>query len=141
VALLKLEELNLHGLNLTEAMEKLYKNIDWCLANGVDILVINHGKGHHSERSFSVLKQEVRKYLKNEPRLQDNDYRVIMGESDYPVALSFDAGLTLLVKNNLVNSYIGGQKQQKKNQAVFSDEGKKQRKIAKSLHAAKRKRK
>ena len=138
---MKIEKLNLHGLNTVEALEKVHNSVNWCLLNNVDILAINHGKGHHSEKGFSVLRQEVRKYLKNEPRLPENAYQVILGESNYPVALAFDSGLTLMVRNNLVHSYIGGQKQQEKNQAIFSIDAKKQRKIDKSRQAAKRKRK
>ena len=138
---MKVENLNLHGLSLAESMEKVQTCLDWCLEKDVEVLTINHGKGRHAERGFSVLKQEVRKYLKNDLRLKENDYLIIMGESDYPIALSFDGGLTLMVKKSLVNSYIGGQKQQQKNQAVFSDDAKKHRKIAKGFHAAKRSRK
>lgn len=137
---MKIEYLNLHGLGLEEALEKVKQNISWCLHNGVTVLAINHGKGHHAQRGFSVLKQEVRKYLKNEPLLKEYGYKIIYGESDYPVALTFDEGVTLIVHPEAEKNHIGGKKQQEKNQAIFSVDSKKQRKNAKNIQAGKRKR-
>ena len=135
---MKTEHINIHGTSLEEAMEKVKKNLAWCWLNDVGALVINHGKGRHSERRFSVLKQEIRRYLKNETEIKANGYQVIMGESEYPVALTFDAGITLVVKKSLVNDYIGGQRQQEKNKAVYSAEAIKQRKINKNTKRPKK---
>ena len=58
------------------------------------VLDINHGKGFHSSRGFSVIKQEIRKMLKDNALLKEAGYIVIPGESDLPVALTFDEGHT-----------------------------------------------
>lgn len=137
---MKVEQLNLHGFNLEEAMEKTRKNLSWCMANGVDVLDINHGKGFHSERRFSVLKQEVRRFLKEEAALGANGYRLIYGESDFPVALTFDEGHTLVVAKGRENEYIGAHSKQEKNQRVFSETGRLQRKTQKGLRKSKKKR-
>jgi len=129
---LKVENLNLHGLNLQEAREKTRQNIDWVMGHGVDVLVINHGKGHHSANNFAVLKTEIRKLLKEELIPSDSGYRVIYGESDWPIALSYDEGNTLIVARGRENDSIGGQVQQEKNQRIFSEEGRASRKAQKS---------
>ncbi len=130
---MKVESLNLHGLNLQQAREKTRQNIDWIIGHGVDVLVINHGKGHHSANNFAVLKSEIRKLLKEELILPDSGYRVIYGESDWPIALSYDEGNTLIVARGLENNYIGGKAQQEKNQRIYSEEGKETRKSQKKL--------
>jgi len=127
----KIEILNLHGLNINESREKTRQNIDWALKHGVDVLVINHGKGHHSKAGLSVLKAEIRKMLKEDLVLKENGYRVIYGESDLPIALTYDEGNTLIVARGRESEYIGGQVQQDKNQRIFSDEGKQVRKAQK----------
>lgn len=129
---MKVENLNLHGLNLQEARQKTQLNIDWCIKHGVDVLVINHGKGHHSANNFAVLKSEIRKMLKEEPLLKESGYRVIYGESDWPVALTYDEGNTLVVARGLENEFIGGKTRQDKNQRIFSQEGKATRKAQKN---------
>ncbi len=129
---MKVENLNLHGLNLQEAREKTRQNIDWVMGHGVDVLVINHGKGHHSANNFAVLKTEIRKLLKEELIRADSGYRVIYGESDWPIALSYDEGNTLIVARGRENDSIGGQAQQEKNQRIFSEEGRASRKAQKS---------
>ncbi len=136
---MRLEKVDLHGLALEEALEKARSNLNWCIKNEVEVLDIIHGKGHHSSRSFSVVKKEIRKMLDGEPLLKQYGYRVVLGESDFPVALTFDEGHTLVVKRGLEKQYIGGKKQQEKNQRIFSGEGKKQRKEQKNLNAQKRK--
>ncbi len=135
---MKLESLNLHGLGLEEALEKLEINLKWCVKHQVEILDINHGKGFHSNRNFSVIKSEVRKLLKNSVFLKDNNYVIVLGESNLPIALTFDAGHTLVVKRGLEKSYLGGKKQIEKNLRIFSGEGKKQRKMAKKSNSYKR---
>lgn len=135
---MKIESLDLHGLNLQEALEKAEKNLNWCIKNNVAVLDIIHGKGYHSSRSFSVIKKEIRKSLKENPLIKDNGYRVIYGESDLPIALTFDEGHTLIVARGLENEYIGGHKEVEKNLAVFSKEGKQKRKTAKEINAQKR---
>ena len=129
---MKVEVLNLHGLNLNEAREKTLQNIDWAIKHGVDVLVINHGKGHHSSSGFSVIKTEIRKILKEDNSLRENGYRVIYGESDLPIALTYNEGNTLIVARGMESFYIGGRVQQEKNQRIFSEEGKRDRKAQKS---------
>lgn len=128
---LKVEILNLHGLNIKEAQEKTRQNIDWSLEHGVDVLVINHGKGRHSETGVSVLRTEIRKMLKEDTSLREKGYRVIYGESEHPVALTYNEGNTLVVARGLESEYIGGRAQQEKNQRIFSDDAKRDRKAGK----------
>lgn len=135
---MKIETVDLHGLSISEALEKVEKNLNWCIKNGVVVLDINHGKGYHSSRNFSVVKKEVRKMLKENDFLRENSYIVIYGESDLPVALTFDEGHTLVVAKGFENKYIGGQKKVEKNLAVFSKEGMKKRKAQKRINAQKR---
>ncbi|NLT19592.1 MAG: Smr/MutS family protein [Syntrophomonadaceae bacterium] len=137
---MKIEQLNLHGHNLLEAKQKLENSLTWCLEHQVDMLDINHGKGHHSERGFSVIKSEVRQYLKQSPLIKKHSYSVIPGESNLPAALQFDEGHTLVVKKGLENTFLGGRRQQEKHQAVFSKEGRQQRKQDKQIRAEQRKR-
>ncbi len=135
---MKIEKIDLHGLSLEEAMEKARGNLNWCIKNEVDVLDIIHGKGHHSSRNFSVIKKEVRKMVGDLPEVQENGYKIVPGESDLPIALTFDDGHTLLVKRGLEKQFVGGKKQQEKNQRIFSNEGKKQRKEQKGINAQKR---
>ena len=128
---MKIEILNLHGLNINESREKTQQNLEWALKHGVDVLVINHGKGHHSKVGLSVLKSEIRKMLKEDQSLKENGYRVIYGESDLPIALTYNEGNTLIVARGLESEYIGGHVQQDKNQRIFSDDGKQDRKAQK----------
>ncbi|MEN6389274.1 MAG: Smr/MutS family protein [Syntrophomonas sp.] len=137
---MKVEQLNLHGLSLEEALQKTRQNLQWCMSNRVDVLDINHGKGFHSERRFSVLKQEVRRFLKEEAALGSNDYRLIYGESDFPVALAFDEGHTLVVAKGCENEFIGARSKQERNQRVFSEEGRIQRKAQKGIRKERKKR-
>lgn len=138
---MKIERLNLHGLSLEEALQKTKQNLHWCLQNGVDVLDINHGKGYHSERRFSVIKQEIRRMLSQETAIKDAGYKTVYGESNLPIALVYDEGHTLIVVKGFEREYIGGSKQQEKNQAVYSDEGRKKRKVQKGLNFQKRNRK
>ncbi|WP_054695316.1 Smr/MutS family protein [Syntrophomonas palmitatica] len=109
---MKTEIIELHGLNVQEALHKTYSNLQWAIEHGVDLVVINHGKGHHSERNFSVLKTEVRKMLKQESAwLREHGYRVIYGESDLPVALTYNGGQTLVLIRGIESDYIGDSKQ------------------------------
>ncbi|KUG03027.1 hypothetical protein ASZ90_019570 [hydrocarbon metagenome] len=135
---MKLEKVDLHGLSLDEALEKARGNLNWCIKNEVEVLDIIHGKGHHSSRNFSVIKKEIRKMLNEEPALKESGYRVVPGESDLPVALTFDEGHTLVVMRGLEKEHLGGKKQQEKNQRIYSNEGKKQRKEQKGINAEKR---
>lgn len=128
---MKIEVLNLHGLNLNESRVKTQQNMDWALKHGVDVLVINHGKGHHSKSGLSVLKTEIRKMLQDNPLLTENGYRVVYGESDLPIALTYNEGNTLIVARGRESEYIGGQVQQEKNKRIFSDDGKQDRKAQK----------
>jgi hypothetical protein len=136
---MKVESLNLHGLSLEEALQKSQQNLEWCIKHGVDVLDLNHGKGHHSKRNFSVLKQEIRKMLKDNKYIKESGYKIIYGESDIPIALEFDEGHTLIVIRGKESEYIGGKKQQDKKQEIFSNTGRQQRKVQKNLKAQKRK--
>jgi hypothetical protein len=136
----KVEQLNLHGLNVEEAVEKTRRNLEWCMNHGVDVLDINHGKGHHSDRGFSVIKMEIRKMLRQDKSLKENGYKVVYGESDFPVALSFDEGHTLVVIAGKEKECLGGRRQQEKNRQLYSDEAQKNRKHHKAQKAIKRKR-
>lgn len=139
--MMKVESIDLHGHNLKESTDKLEKNIKWCLRQGVDVLVINHGKGHHSQGGFSVLKSEIRKALKENDELHQAGYRIIYGESDFPVALTYDEGQTLMVMRGREQEYIGGRAEQEKNKQIYSEEGKWKRKAHKRKKAQKRSRK
>lgn len=127
---MKVEVVNLHGYNLKEAREKLLQNLDWTLKHGLEVLVINHGKGHHSS-SFAVLKTEIRNMLKEDISLGEHGYRVVYGESNLPIALTYDEGNTLIIARGLENEFIGGRTQQDKNLRIFSEEGKQTRKAQK----------
>ena len=129
--LVKTETLDLHGLALDEALIKSQNNLRWCLEHGVDVLDINHGKGLHSERSFSVIKKEIRHWLKNESLLAEYGYMLVYGESNLPVALSYDDGHTLIVARGKEHNHIGGRKQQARQEILFSPEGKKERRMQK----------
>ncbi len=128
---MRVQSLNLHGLSLEEAQQKTRQNLSWCMQNGVDVLDLNHGKGYHSSRNFSVLKQELRRMLKSEPSLKEFGYKVVYGESNLPVALAYDEGHTLIVARGKEKEYIGGRKEQEKKQRVFSPEGQQERKLRK----------
>jgi len=128
---MRVQSLNLHGLSLEEAQQKTRQNLSWCMQNGVDVLDLNHGKGYHSSRNFSVLKQELRRMLKSEPSLKEFGYKVVYGESNLPVALAYDEGHTLIVARGKEKEYIGGRKEQEKKQRIFSPEGQQERKLRK----------
>lgn len=128
---MKVETINLHGLALDEALEKAQNNLRWCLEHGVKVLDINHGKGLHSDRNFSVIKKEIRRWLKTESLLAEYGYKVVYGESNLPVALSYDEGHTLVVFRGSEHEHIGGRKQQARHEILFSPEGKKERRIQK----------
>ncbi len=135
---MKVESLNLHNLSLAEALEKASINLLWCIEHGIDLIDFNHGKGLHSQRGISVIKQELRRFLKDNEALRSSGYRVIPGESDLPVALGFDEGHTLVVKRGMENEFADGQKQRKKKEEIYSPEGRQKRKLAKAHHASKR---
>jgi hypothetical protein len=127
---LKVEVLDLHGKNLNEAREKTRQSMDWAIKHGVDVLVINHGKGHHSS-GLAVLKTEIRKMLNDDLSLRENGYLVVYGESNLPVALTYDEGNTLIVARGLESEHIGGRARLEKDQRIFSEEGKQERKAQK----------
>lgn len=130
---MKVEKMDLHGCNRAEAAAKTAQNIDWLLAHGVDVLIINHGRGRHSA-GIAVLKTELRGRLRDDARLKEAGYRIIYGESDHPVALGLNEGHTLIVRRGLEAEYLGGQRAQEKNHIIYSDEGKQMRKAAKRRH-------
>lgn len=128
---MKVETLDLHGLNVNEAREKTRQNVQWAINHGVDVLVINHGKGHHSSTGFSVLKTEIRKMLKEDPILKESGYRVVFGESEQPIALTYNEGNTLVVARGMESQFLGSRTQQEKNQRIFSEEARRERKAGK----------
>ena len=87
--------------------------------HGVDVLDINHGKGHHSDRGFSVIKKEIRKMLRQNESLKENGYKIVYGESNLPVALSFDEGHTLVVIAGIEKEYLGDRRQQEKPSTIL----------------------
>ena len=127
---MKIETLDLHGMNAAEAREKTNKNIRWAIDHGVDVLVINHGKGYHSS-GFAVLKSEIRKMLKEDPSIREKGYLIIFGESDQPVALTYNEGNTLVVARGMETQFVGGRAQQERNQRIFSDDSRQERKSGK----------
>ncbi len=135
---MKIENVELHGLNVERAFEKVEKNLTWCLAHGVDVIVFNHGQGHHSSNGLSVIKQELRRQLKDHPLVKEYGYRVLYGEMDLPLTLTYNAGQTLVAAPGCADQFIGGRVQQEKNQLIFSEDGKKLRKQAKRNRAQKR---
>ncbi len=128
---MKVQSLNLHGLSLEEARQKTEQNLNWCINNGVDVLDINHGKGYHSSRSFSVLRQELRRMLLNDSFIKEQGYKVVYGESNLPIALTYDEGHTLIVAPGKEKEYIGGRKEVERKLQIFSTEGKQARKLHK----------
>lgn len=131
--MMKVETLNLHGLNAVEARDKTRLNIDWAIKHNVDVLVINHGKGLHSSGGFAILKSDIRKMLKEEEStLRENGYIVVYGESNQPIALTYDEGNTLIVTRGLQSEFIGGNSQQERNRNIFSEEGRLDRKAQKN---------
>ncbi|MFY9119177.1 MAG: Smr/MutS family protein [Syntrophomonadaceae bacterium] len=138
---MKMETVNLHNLGLNEALAKAEQNLVWAIEHQVDVIDFIHGKGLHSERRFSVIKQELRRYLKSNPLLSSSGYKVVPGESDLPIALSFDEGHTLVVARGLETEHLGGRRQQEKNQILYSKQGREMRKSAKARQASKRQRK
>ena len=136
---MKMETVELHGLDLVSAMEKAEKNLNWCLTHGVEVIVFNHGKGHHSANGLSVIKQELRRRLKGHPLVEEYGYRVLYGENDLPLTLTFNEGQTLVAAPGCADEYIGGRSQQEKNRLIYSEEGRRVRKQAKRDHARKRK--
>ncbi len=135
---MKVETLNLHGHSLDEAISKLEVNLKWCIKHQVDVLDINHGKGLHSNRNFPVIKSEVRKLLENNTFIKNADYVIVLGESNLPIALTYDTGHTLVVRKGLEKSYIGGKKEVERNLRIYSKEGKKKRKMARKSNSYKR---
>jgi hypothetical protein len=129
---MRVETLDLHGLSVEEALSRTRQSLFWCLEHRVEVLDINHGKGHHSQRNFSVIKKEIRKMLREEEALQEYGYRVIAGEANFPVALTFDEGHTLVVARGVEHEYLGGSKQRQKNLEIYSKEARQARKQKKS---------
>jgi len=129
---MRIETLDLHGLSVEEALSKTRQSLFWCLEHRVEVLDINHGKGHHSQRNFSVLKKEIRKMLRDEKALGEYGYRVIAGEAKFPVALTFDEGHTLVVARGTEHDYLGDNKQRKKNLELYSEEARQVRKQKKA---------
>ena len=133
VVVLKIETLDLHGLNQSEAKAKIDQNLAWIIRHGIDVLVISHGKGHHSSTNFAVLKAETRKLLKANRALEEAGYLVVYGEADLPIALRYDEGNTLVVARGREQEYMGGSIQQEKDRRIFSEDGRRERKNSKRM--------
>ncbi len=133
VVVLKIETLDLHGLNQSEAKAKIDQNLAWIIRHGIDVLVISHGKGHHSSTNFAVLKAETRKLLKANRDLEEAGYLVVYGEADLPIALRYDEGNTLVVARGREQEYMGGSIQQEKDRRIFSEDGRRERKNSKRM--------
>lgn len=71
------------------------------------------------------------------PELASAGYKIVYGESDLPIALTFNEGNTLLVQKDLLHAYIGGAAVQEKNRRIFSPEGRQERKTQKRQRAGK----
>ncbi|HPF21532.1 MAG TPA: Smr/MutS family protein [Syntrophomonas sp.] len=130
---MKIETLDLHGLNQSEAKAKIDQNLAWIIRHGIDVLVISHGKGHHSSTNFAVLKAETRKLLKANRDLEEAGYLVVYGEADLPIALRYDEGNTLVVARGREQEYMGGSIQQEKDRRIFSEDGRRERKNSKRM--------
>ena len=135
---MKIEAVELHGLDLNSALEKAEKNLQWCLTHGVDVIVFNHGQGHHSSNGLSVIKQELRRALKSHPLVAEYDYKILYGENELPLTLTYNAGQTLVAAPGCAGQFIGSKVQQEKHQIIFSEDGKKMRKQAKLNRSQKR---
>ena len=70
---------DLHGFTLDDANKKIYELINTSYSQGVNKLIIVTGKGLHSEnekdpyvsKDFSILKNSVPEYIKNNNELMD----------------------------------------------------------------------
>jgi DNA-nicking Smr family endonuclease len=61
------DSLDLHGYTVNEALAELEGYLKRCRRRGLRKVLIIHGKGNHSEDGESVLRREVRRYLRESP--------------------------------------------------------------------------
>jgi DNA-nicking Smr family endonuclease len=65
---LKIEKkLDLHGLNVEEALELLQSTLENCQQLHTRMLLLIHGKGHYSLESAPVLKNVLNQWLRQSP--------------------------------------------------------------------------
>jgi DNA-nicking Smr family endonuclease len=60
-------EIDLHGLRIEEALERVDRFLDESIKNGFRKVLVIHGKGLHSEKGEAVLARAVRLHLENHP--------------------------------------------------------------------------
>ena len=61
------DSLDLHGYTVDEALGELETYLKRAKARNLRKVLIIHGKGNHSEDGESVLRREVRRYLRDSP--------------------------------------------------------------------------
>lgn len=59
--------LDLHGLTVTEALERADAFLEEARASGLKKVLVIHGKGLHSHEGEAVLKTAVRSHIQNHP--------------------------------------------------------------------------
>ncbi|HEY8345452.1 MAG TPA: Smr/MutS family protein [Bacillota bacterium] len=90
-----METIDLHGLTLEEAKEKLEKRLLSADKYGVRVVRIIHGQGKHSE-FFPVIKSFVRRWLEESTFAQEKIESVFRGEDGSPYT-SVNPGETVVV--------------------------------------------
>ncbi|HHU51160.1 MAG TPA: Smr/MutS family protein [Firmicutes bacterium] len=90
-----METIDLHGLTLEEAKEKLEKRLLSADKYGARVVRIIHGQGKHSE-FFPVIKSFVRRWLEESVFAQERIESVFRGEDGSPYT-SVNPGETIVV--------------------------------------------
>ncbi|HEX2953645.1 MAG TPA: Smr/MutS family protein [Bacillota bacterium] len=78
-----METINLHGLNLAEALAKLESGLNSAFSFNVRIIRVIHGQGKHSE-FFPVIKSNVRRWLEESEFAANHIESVFRGEDGSP---------------------------------------------------------
>ncbi|MGD0958906.1 MAG: Smr/MutS family protein, partial [Methylomonas sp.] len=63
-------ELDLHGLNSSDALKQLLSFLHHCLEDGCRCVLIVHGKGYHSPDNEPVLKNAINLWLRQHKDVQ-----------------------------------------------------------------------
>lgn len=90
-----MENIDLHGLSLAEAKDKLEKRLTAALDYGERVVRVIHGQGKHSEY-FPVIKSHVRQWLESSEFALEHVESVFRGEDGSPYT-SPNAGETVVV--------------------------------------------
>jgi Smr domain len=90
-----METINLHGLSLTEAKEKLIQGLEGAFRCQEQVVRIIHGQGKHSE-VFPVIKSFVRHWLVESEFGRQQVATVFRGEEGSPYTTP-NAGETIIV--------------------------------------------